>query len=173
MGKTGSQAGSNNPAHTHGHTTGGFSSAYHSWASMMQRCTNPKRRSYKHYGGRGITVCLRWRTFENFLADMGDRPDGKTIDRWPDKDGNYEPGNCRWATNSEQARNSSQTVMVEINGETRPLVEWCERRKISVNTVRCRVKKHGWDYARAIVTPARATCTGGPGPAPGSRRKIV
>jgi len=75
---------------------------------MIQRCTNPKVWSWKHYGGRGITVCDPWRhSFENFLADMGERPEGLTLDRI-NNDGNYEPGNCRWATPSEQARDKAR-----------------------------------------------------------------
>lgn len=78
---------------------------HHSWHSMISRCINPRETGYKHYGGRGITVCDRWRySFDNFLADMGERPEGKTLDRI-DNEGNYEPGNCRWATWSEQQSN--------------------------------------------------------------------
>jgi len=81
--------------------------AHRSWTNMKQRCTNPKNRKYHLYGARGITVCERWmNSFETFLADMGDRPEGKTLDRFPNNDGNYEPGNCRWATPSEQTANS-------------------------------------------------------------------
>jgi hypothetical protein len=72
---------------------------------MLNRCGNPNVKDYPDYGGRGITVCERWRIFINFLADMGEAPPNKSIDRWPDKNGNYEPGNCRWATPKEQVEN--------------------------------------------------------------------
>lgn len=80
-------------------------SIYLTWSNMKRRCANPKDRSYSDYGGRGIAVCERWHTFENFLTDMGERPSDKhQLDRI-DNDGNYEPGNCRWATKQEQMRN--------------------------------------------------------------------
>lgn len=90
---------------THGLTK---SPTYLSWKSMKARCLNPKSPDWKYYGARGITVCDRWlESFENFLADMGVRPAGLTLDR-KENDGNYEPGNCRWATSTEQARNRAR-----------------------------------------------------------------
>jgi len=77
---------------------------YNSWLGMRNRCSNPKNRLYKYYGGRGIVVCERWNSFDNFLADMGVRPDGLTLERI-NNDGNYEPNNCKWATMAEQNRN--------------------------------------------------------------------
>jgi hypothetical protein len=93
----------------HGHAGSASSPAsptYRAWQSAIQRCTNPNHPSWKDYGGRGITVCARWRSFEAFLADMGERPAARlSLDRWPNNDGGYAPGNCRWATQSEQLRN--------------------------------------------------------------------
>lgn len=85
---------------------------YCSWISMIYRCSSPKATRYDRYGGRGITVCERWRnSFEAFLEDMGPRPEGTSIDRHPNPDGNYEKSNCRWATQLEQVRNRSSSVL--------------------------------------------------------------
>ena len=90
----------------HGHACGyRMSRTYLSWRAMLSRTTNKKHVAFKRYGAAGIKVCKRWLKFENFLADVGLRPIGKTLDRFPNPRGNYEPGNCRWATRLEQARN--------------------------------------------------------------------
>lgn len=97
----------------HGHCSAGRlrSRTYISWVGMIQRCTNPATENYHLYGGRGICVCERWLTFENFLADMGERPAGTSIDRFPNNDGNYEHGNCRWATAAAQRANQRKGLV--------------------------------------------------------------
>lgn len=96
------------PAHGHSASKANGGKAkpeYGIWHAMLQRCENRKAAGYPYYGGRGIKVCERWHQFEEFLADMGPRPPGLSIDRFPNNDGNYEPGNCRWATAAQQTAN--------------------------------------------------------------------
>lgn len=112
----------------HGHAMGKNKKAspeYSTWLAMMARCKNPKTKHYRLYGGRGISVCERWLKFENFLSDMGLRTSSKhSLDRYPNKDGNYEPGNCRWATIKEQNRNTNRNVFYQHEGRTQILEEW-------------------------------------------------
>ena len=98
----------------HGHSTKNRKAdpVYNVWRTMRQRCENPKCASYPYYGGKGVKVCDRWRSFGNFMSDMGPRPTGMTLDR-KDADGPYSPDNCRWATRATQTRNRSNTVLDE------------------------------------------------------------
>lgn len=95
---------------THGMS---YSRTYQAWNSMRKRCKGLQPRYKRDYTDRGITFCCRWNKFSNFLADMGVCPDGMTLDRWPNNNGNYEPGNCRWANMAEQSRNRRTTVLTE------------------------------------------------------------
>jgi hypothetical protein len=126
------------------------------WSSMVRRCTNPRNKAFPAYGGRGITVCDRWRDFTNFLADMGECPEGLSIDR-KDNDKGYEPGNCRWATQSEQCRNTRRNVILTLNGVSHCLVEWAEITGINYGTLNDRIRR-GWSDADVLqTTPLPAT----------------
>ena len=119
------------------------------WRKMRDRCLNSNSGSWANYGGRGITICDRWSTFENFLADMGERPEGLSIDRI-DNDGNYEPGNCRWATAKEQARNTRANVLYEYEGETLCVSEIAERSGVDRDLLSGRLGL-GWSVERATT----------------------
>lgn len=130
---------------------------YVTWHGMRQRCLNQKNSNYRRYGGRGITICERWLAdFWAFVADMGERPEGTTIDRHPNKDGNYEPGNCRWATADEQCANKNGPClrMLTFNGLTKPMYQWEQERGLGHNVLFMRLK-HGWTIEQAISTPPR------------------
>lgn len=99
------------------------SRVYQIWEGIKYRCSNPKHPSYRYYGGRGIKVCERWMSFENFFADMGHKPEGRTLDRI-NVEGDYEPGNCRWSTSAEQARNRRNTRLYTYAGKTMCLKDW-------------------------------------------------
>lgn len=129
---------------------------YRSWYHMKTRCYNDNSKSYKNYGGRGITVCERWlSSFENFFTDMGQRPSSiHSIERI-DNDGNYSPQNCRWATPTEQARNCRNNRFITYKGKTKCLAEWAKYMGMSVSVLRQRLLKLGWTIERALETPVR------------------
>jgi hypothetical protein len=112
------------------------------WMRMLDRCGNPNNPGWHNYGGRGIAVCERWAgSFEEFLADVGTRPSSRhSIDRYPEKDGDYEPSNVRWATPTQQSRNLRKNVMVDLDGEQVTLAEACERSGVKYETARYRLK---------------------------------
>lgn len=130
------------------------SPTYGIWAGMRERCQNVNAPAYANYGGRGIKVCDRWKKFENFIADLGERPAGMSLDRI-DNDGNYEPGNCRWATREEQNNNQRKTVWLEHRGERKTKTQWARALGISLSTLHNRLKV-GWSVAAALDTPVRA-----------------
>jgi hypothetical protein len=125
---------------------------YARWKSMMQRCHDKNADNYKHYGARGITVCERWHDFASFLADMGACPNrSMTLDRI-EGDKNYEPGNCRWATKTEQNRNRpSHAVMLTHEGVTLCMADWARRVGMTPNKLRQRINL-GWSVERALTT---------------------
>ncbi|KKN98994.1 hypothetical protein LCGC14_0142390 [marine sediment metagenome] len=138
----------------HGHNKNGQSSkTYMIWAAIIQRCTNPSNGNYLYYGGRGITVCKRWRKFENFLKDMGEAPKGLQIDRI-NNDKGYCKSNCRWATRKEQARNTRTNHLITCFGKTQCITAWAEEIGIHVNTIYWRLN-HGWSIEKALMTPVR------------------
>ena len=134
---------------------------YYIWQSMTQRCSNPNIESYHCYGGRGIRVCGRWlesdgQGFLNFLSDMGERPSKDlSIDRHPNPDGNYEPGNCRWATDKEQCRNRRSNTLWTHNGKTQCIAAWAEEVGISQFILSKRLRR-GWSVEKALQTPPRS-----------------
>ena len=126
---------------THGATIGGKSPAYVSWLTMRYRCFNTVQKRYYRYGGRGITVCNRWRnSFENFLADMGERPEGLTLDRI-NNDGDYTPENCRWATYEEQANNTPRNRYITLNGMTLSVSQWSRKINLHPQTIYSRLNR--------------------------------
>lgn len=115
---------------------------YRSWQSAIYRCHNQDSKDYPRYGALGISVCDKWRnSFESFLDDMGERPDGTTLDRHPNNVGNYEPGNCRWATNTEQARNKKKSVYVIWRGIKTHLADVADDLGISYGAAFMRLKR--------------------------------
>lgn len=123
------------------------SPTYVAWVHLVRRCTKKTDAAWKHYGGRGIRVCERWLMFENFLADMGEKPAGLTLDRFPNNNGDYEPTNCRWATAEQQQNNKRNTRLVTIDGETKSLAQWARVVGITKGSMYARAAKHGEEAA--------------------------
>lgn len=124
------------------------------WQAMIARCHNPDNASFGRYGARGIAVCERWKeSFDTFREDMGARPSpAHSIDRI-DGDGNYEPGNCRWATPIEQGRNRSVNRLITVGGRTQCVAAWGEERGLDPQLISQRINRLGWDEERAVLTP--------------------
>lgn len=125
----------------HGHTGDNgkiLSTTYRSWKSMKQRCNDNKDSSFSSYGGRGITVCGRWNSFENFLIDMGERPENTTLDRI-NNNGNYNKENCRWATPLQQSTNRKNNINLTYKNETKTLSEWCKEYNVLYNIAHYRL----------------------------------
>lgn len=127
--------------------------SYRSWYGMKQRCTNPKSPKYKDYGGRGITVCDRWMSFNNFFEDMGQRSAGMSLDRI-DNNGIYEPGNCRWANYRQQARNTRRSRILSSGGVSMCITAWADHLGISRSTIDGRLDR-GWPIDKALAATTK------------------
>lgn len=122
---------------------------YGVWRQMRNRCSNPNNTSYPWYGGRGVSVCQEWASFERFMADMGPRPSADhSIDRI-DSNGNYEPSNCRWATRAEQQHNRHDNVWLELNGRRQLIGDWAAELGVTRQAISKRLRK-GWPLERAL-----------------------
>ena len=136
---------------THRQTRKGseFYSEYQRWKAMKRRCFYQKDKHFKDYGARGITVCDRWMSFENFIFDMGKCPDDHSLERI-NNDGNYEPSNCRWANSSEQAKNKRNVVLIEFNSQLLPASKVAQLNGIKRSTYSMRIQ-YGWTHIDAAT----------------------
>lgn len=138
----------------HGHSRGGGTATYRSWEAIKKRCNRPSDPDYKNYGGRGIKVCQAWaNSFEQFLMDVGECPPGMTIERI-NNEGDYCPGNVRWATRTEQGRNKRSNVIVTVLGKTGCVSEIAEHFGVNYQLFRTRLA-NGWNPDEAALTPPR------------------
>jgi hypothetical protein len=126
-------------------------SSHTAWGQMIARCYDPKNPKYPSYGGRGIKVCDRWICRRLFVEDMGERPDGKTLNRI-NNDGDYSPENCEWATYSDQAQNRRDNRNITFNGETKCATEWERITGIKRKTL-CKRLDYGWTVEKALTYP--------------------
>lgn len=128
------------------------------WTGMHQRCTNPKHISFQWYGAKGISVCDRWESFDAFIADMGPRPSGFSLDRI-DSTKPYEPSNCRWASAQTQNSNKGDTVLIERDGVVKSMSTWGKELGISPQTLHYRIRKLGIDPELALSLPVNRHAT--------------
>jgi hypothetical protein len=143
----------NNGMYKHGYAG---TLTYVCWSSIIQRCNNPNNVRYKRYGGRGIKICERWNKFENFLEDMGEKPDKMSIDRINNDDGYYKE-NCKWSTTKEQSLNRENTIYVTYNGEEKRLVDLVEELGLDYSTIKSRIRQQHWSIEDAISKPVDIT----------------
>jgi len=126
---------------------------YQAWVNMRMRCSNRNRPDFSQYGGRGITVCDRWKnSFANFLNDMGERPEGMSLDRIDNELG-YSPENCRWATKDQQMQNTRATRLIEFGGLRMGMTAWARRLGINKESLRIRLQR--WPIEKALTAPAK------------------
>lgn len=137
-----------------------YPSEYTSWRTMHERCEDTRHKNFPNYGGRGIKICSTWSTFDNFIRDMGRKPDPKfTIER-NDVNGNYEPGNCRWISRADQGRNMRSSVYVTYQGKKMLLLDVVNELGLSRSVVYGRLK-NGWSLETALALPVRQVTKGG------------
>jgi hypothetical protein len=137
------------PQVKHGQAAGEQTRAYRAWQNMLGRCYNAQNPKYPVYGARGITVCDRWRNFENFYTDMGDPPENHTLDR-KNTEGNYSLNNCRWSTQKEQQRNRRNNHRISYRNQNKTVAEWAEILEIHPNTLYTRLNCLGWSIEKAL-----------------------
>ena len=140
---------------THGHSG---EPIYDEWCGMKARCYNKSQKAYKNYGGRGITVCERWRNnFKDFLDDVSELPhfgeEGYSLERI-NNDGNYEPSNCKWATIEDQANNKRSNHMITYNGKTQSVKKWADEVGVNYGTLKSRINR-GWAIEKALTEPVK------------------
>jgi hypothetical protein len=138
---------------THGQSS---TPLFQNWLSIIDRCTNPNNLGWKNYGGRGISISPKWRhDFSAFACDVGPRPSpDHSLDRYPNADGNYEPGNVRWATRSEQARNKRTNVWITAQGKTLCVQDWAQLTGIRRSTLSQRLAA-GWPHEDVVGVPVQ------------------
>lgn len=133
---------------------------HHAWKGMKKRCLNAQGKDFHLYQGKGIRVCDRWLdSFDNFYADMGEKPSPKHSIERRDSDKNYEPSNCYWGTPMQQARNTSRNVFYKYEGSSKTLKEWCDELNLPYYTIKSRLAD-GWDVVKAFESPVKKTQAG-------------